>query len=174
MVRSLDELKEELRSLTVRVDGQEETVAGLLEAGRLIFYHIWTAFGTNLTSSFHTCRLFLADYSSLATLPLVPGRVFYAPQVRRQQALTPKAIDCSSGGSGQDFSRKPGVVGNPPLLPALNHPPRHSGLHHLSTFQIKFNFQKVWLSPHTPLILNSGKSAFSQALCKDACRSCIS
>ena len=40
MVRSLDEVKEELRSLTVRVDGQEETVDGLLEAGRLIFYHI--------------------------------------------------------------------------------------------------------------------------------------
>ena len=27
-------------------------------------------------------RLFIADYSSLATLPLVPGSVFYAPQVR--------------------------------------------------------------------------------------------
>ena len=34
MVRSLDEIKEELRGLTVKVDGQEDTVAGLLETGR--------------------------------------------------------------------------------------------------------------------------------------------
>ena len=34
VVRSLEEVKEELRGLTVRVDGQEETVAGLLESGR--------------------------------------------------------------------------------------------------------------------------------------------
>ena len=32
VVRSLEEVKEELRGLTVRVDGQEETVSGLLEA----------------------------------------------------------------------------------------------------------------------------------------------
>ena len=38
MVRSLDEVKEELRSLTVKVDGQEESVAGLLQTGRLFFY----------------------------------------------------------------------------------------------------------------------------------------
>ena len=44
VVRSLEEVKEELRGLTVRVDGQEETVVGLLESGRffLIFlYLIW-------------------------------------------------------------------------------------------------------------------------------------
>ena len=34
LVRSLEEVKEELRGLTVRVDGQEETVSGLLESGR--------------------------------------------------------------------------------------------------------------------------------------------
>ena len=34
VVRSLEEVKEELRGLTVRVDGQEETVVGLLESGR--------------------------------------------------------------------------------------------------------------------------------------------
>ena len=34
VVRSLEEVKEELRGLTVRVDGQEETVSGLLESGR--------------------------------------------------------------------------------------------------------------------------------------------
>ena len=39
MVRSLDEVKEELRSLTVRVDGQEESVVGLVQTGRSIFYH---------------------------------------------------------------------------------------------------------------------------------------
>ena len=35
------------------------------------------------TKSSEICqkRLFMADYSSLARLPLVPGRVFYAPQV---------------------------------------------------------------------------------------------
>ena len=31
-------------------------------------------------------RLFVADYSSLKTIPLVPGNVLYAPQVR------PKAV----------------------------------------------------------------------------------
>ena len=40
MVRSLDEIKAELRSLTVKVDGREETVAGLLETGRW-FFKIW-------------------------------------------------------------------------------------------------------------------------------------
>ena len=39
MVRSLDEIKEQLRSPTVKVDGQEETVAGLLETGRLFFFY---------------------------------------------------------------------------------------------------------------------------------------
>ena len=37
LVRSLEEVKEELRGLTVRVDGQEETVVGLLESGRFLF-----------------------------------------------------------------------------------------------------------------------------------------
>ena len=37
MVRSLDEMKEELRGLTVKIDGQEETVAGLLNPGRCVF-----------------------------------------------------------------------------------------------------------------------------------------
>ena len=34
IVRSMEELKEELRSLTVRIDGQQATVAGLFENGR--------------------------------------------------------------------------------------------------------------------------------------------
>ena len=38
MVRSLDEIKEELRGLTVKVDGQQEAVAGLLETGRWSFF----------------------------------------------------------------------------------------------------------------------------------------
>ena len=38
LVRSLDEMKEELRGLTMKVDGQEETVAGLLETGRWFFF----------------------------------------------------------------------------------------------------------------------------------------
>ena len=38
MVRSLNEVKEELRSLTVKVDGQEESVSGLLQTGRSFFY----------------------------------------------------------------------------------------------------------------------------------------
>ena len=44
MVRSLDEVKEELRSLTVKVDGQEETVSGLLQTGRSFFYQTWRAY----------------------------------------------------------------------------------------------------------------------------------
>ena len=98
VVRSLDEIKAELRSLTVKVDGREETVAGLLETGRW-FFKIWNiivdqckeqtiSYLTSVKNKPFTdlCRLFVADYSSLATLPLIPGRVFYAPQVR-QQAL---------------------------------------------------------------------------------------
>ena len=93
MVRSLDEIKEELRGLTVKVDGQEDTVAGLLETGR------WFSFTdpdnktkvkfTVQTINWYLCvhRLFMADYSSLATLPLVPGRVFYAPQVKQQSCF---------------------------------------------------------------------------------------
>ena len=38
MVRSLNEVKEELRSLTVRVDGQEQTVDDLMQTGRSFFY----------------------------------------------------------------------------------------------------------------------------------------
>ena len=34
IVRSMEELKEELRSLTVNIDGQQATVAELLENGR--------------------------------------------------------------------------------------------------------------------------------------------
>ena len=34
IVRSMEELKEELRSLTVSIDGQQETVAGLFENER--------------------------------------------------------------------------------------------------------------------------------------------
>ena len=40
MVRSLDEMKAELRGLTVKVDGQDETVAGLLDTGRWFFFLI--------------------------------------------------------------------------------------------------------------------------------------
>ena len=52
-------MREELRGVELEVDGAEETVESLVTSGRLI----------------------LADYSLLSTLPLVPGRVFYAPQV---------------------------------------------------------------------------------------------
>ena len=44
------------------------------------------------TKSSEICqkRLFMADYSSLATLPLVPGRVFYAPQVLMKDKRAPQ------------------------------------------------------------------------------------
>ena len=41
----------------------------------------------NIDSLIVQKRLFLADYSSLATLPLVPGRVFYAPQVNHNDTI---------------------------------------------------------------------------------------
>lgn len=59
LVRSLSEIKEDFRNLSFGVDGEAENVSSLLESK----------------------RLFMADYSSLRTLPLVPGSVFYAPQV---------------------------------------------------------------------------------------------
>ena len=40
MVRSLTEVRGEMRDLTVKVGGQEETVASLLQTGRWIFDHI--------------------------------------------------------------------------------------------------------------------------------------
>ena len=33
-------------------------------------------------------RLFMADYSSLASLPIIPGRAFYAPQVIQYDAVS--------------------------------------------------------------------------------------
>ena len=91
LVRSLEEVKEELRGLTVRVDGQEETVVGLLESGRffLIFLYLISLFKINyflFVCKMNLCRLFMADYSILTTLPLVPGRVFYAPQVTQRSS----------------------------------------------------------------------------------------
>ena len=47
-----------LRSLTVLASGRERLVSSLVEEGTLL----------------------VADYSALASLPLVQGRVFYAPQ----------------------------------------------------------------------------------------------
>ena len=86
MVRSLNGVKEELRRLTVRVDGQQESVAGLLQTGRSLFQLRKILFEERTERTIHwrplPFRLFIADYSSLATLPLVPGSVFYAPQVR--------------------------------------------------------------------------------------------
>ena len=35
----------------------------------------------NIMRQLSTQRLFVADYSALANIPLVEGRVFYAPQV---------------------------------------------------------------------------------------------
>ena len=62
MVRSLNGVKEELRRLTVRVDGQEQTVVGLVQTGRSLFYLIWRAHRTNhslTTSSIQTFHSWL-------------------------------------------------------------------------------------------------------------------
>ena len=63
---------------------EEHTITG--HTGRSFFFWLWKILFEECTEqTIHwlpLCRLFMADYSSLATLPLVPGRVFYAPQVR--------------------------------------------------------------------------------------------
>ena len=56
----------------------------------------------------------MADYSSLVSLPIIPGRPFYAPQVVQYKGFfISKYI---AGTSGEDVSWEPRTVGNPPLL----------------------------------------------------------
>ena len=74
---------------------EEHTITG--HTGRSFFFWLWKIlFEERTEQTIHwrpLCRLFMADYSSLATLPLVPGRVFYAPQVRQQALFMPP--ECS-------------------------------------------------------------------------------
>ena len=48
----------------------------------------------------------MADYSSLATLPLVTGRVFYAPQVKSKSVFISFFV-FFAGAVGQNLGRKP-------------------------------------------------------------------
>ena len=69
LVRSLNELKNELRSLTVRVDGKKETVDGLLKTQRWFFYndqYIGKEYELVLTRTNFACT----DFSCLIILPL--------------------------------------------------------------------------------------------------------
>ena len=80
-------------------------------------------------NKFCTHRLFMSDYSPLASLPLVPGRVFYAPQV--SQFLSYPSFP-SQGAFCQDFSRRSATACHSPLLPTFFNPSCHSGISSLS------------------------------------------
>ena len=69
LVRSLNELKNELRSLTVRVDGKKETIEALLKSQRWSFYKDqYTGKEYELDLSKTNCAH--PDFSCLIILPL--------------------------------------------------------------------------------------------------------
>ena len=110
VVTSVEEVREELRELEVTVEGERQTVAGLVGEARLL----------------------VADYSALETLPLRPGRVFYAPQVLPWKLLFQLLLLLlCPGAAGQGQPGHPAAAGHPAGLPPLPHTPGHPGQSYL-------------------------------------------
>ena len=68
-------IRTEFGVLTFKVDGREEDLFSLMTTKR------WKKAQIQICWHHSLKRLFVADYSSLASLPIVEGRAFYAPQV---------------------------------------------------------------------------------------------
>lgn len=136
-------------------------------------------------------RLFVADYSSLETISLVPGNVLYAPQVRPKAIFiqkvswqgdpwdwlhpVPKIYSkapfpqyCFTGSVWKDPGGRSECPGNPPLFPKgptspTPGEPSEPGL--VTICSILYLFLKI-PTPHYSFF--SGYPIFPEALCLDA------
>ena len=109
-------INHEFGGLTFKVDGREEYLFSLMVDKR--WTKRWKKAQIQICWHHSLKRLFVADYSSLASLPIVEGRAFYAPQVLQDNFFHISffiSLYSITGTPGEEFSWKSKTVGNPPL-----------------------------------------------------------